>query len=251
MKTYLLDSSRIISCEHVSLASFNNIVKFLKFISLRFYREVVVLTDKDSVILSRWGVKNRVIKNPIVFRGYERTLTYKRALAIGRLSPQKGFDRLLYIWSEFVKNNKNWVLQIAGDGPELNNLKMIISKLNLEGSVALLGKVKEINELYKNSDIYLMTSRYEGLPLVLLEAKSWSLPVISYDCPTGPAEIINDGVDGYLIEDENSSEFIEKMTHLISTPGLLVQMSNNCKTSSLEFSSEKISQQWLKTLEDN
>jgi glycosyltransferase involved in cell wall biosynthesis len=88
-------------------------------------------------------------------------------------------------------------------------LSELIKNYNIEDTVTLLGKVKDIDKYYAQSDMLLMTSRYEGLPLVLLEAKSWSLPVIAYDCPTGPREIIENDIDGFLIPVNNKELFVE------------------------------------------
>ncbi|HHL1955780.1 TPA: glycosyltransferase [Klebsiella pneumoniae] len=236
---------KLFACEHVAIHSFNSIVRFLKFIFLRFYDKVIVLTDKDKTILQKWGVNSLKIANPISFKNFDRHNRTYHALAVGRLEHQKGFDLLLDIWRSFSINNKNWKLFIAGDGLLHQQLSELIKNYNIEDTVTLLGKVKDIDKFYAQSDMLLMTSRYEGLPLVLLEAKSWSLPVIAYDCPTGPREIIENNIDGFLIPINNKELFVEKMNLLSTDDECYFKLSKNTKKTSLKFDSQEIKNKWI------
>ncbi|EOF4702622.1 glycosyltransferase family 4 protein [Klebsiella oxytoca] len=235
---------KIIACEHVSLDSFPKYVKFLKYISLRAFSNVVVLTKKDKLKLNSWGIRSTIIPNALEFHSYERNTCNKIALSIGRLETQKGFDILLRVWADFVKKEPDWKLVIAGDGSLKEELKFLAKELCIDSSVTFLGLIDNVEYYYKNSDIYLMTSRYEGLPLVLLEAKSWGLPSIAFDCPTGPAEIISDSIDGFLIPAFNNYVYLEKLSLLANDDSLRQTFSKNTEKTSRKFDSSTIKEQW-------
>ena len=236
---------KFFSCEHVSIKSFSIFKRFIKIIILRYYYKVICLTNTDKNVLDRFGISNVVIENPITFKSFDRVLRTKKALAVGRLSNQKGFERLLLIWSEFIKTNPEWILNIAGDGDEFKNLLNLCKLYSICDSVNLLGKVDQLDKLYQTSDLFLMTSHYEGLPMALLEAKSWSLPCIAFDCPTGPKEIIEDNVDGFLIENGDLDSFREAMDLLASDDELYFNFVHSTKFTHKKFSVDIIKEKWI------
>ncbi|EOS96437.1 glycosyltransferase [Erwinia tracheiphila] len=233
------------ACEHIAINSFSKSIKLLKYFFLRYYDRVIVLTDKDEKVLTQWGIAAKTIPNPVVYKNFQRTERKYQALAVGRLDFQKGFDLLLELWQDFIANQPQWKLVIAGDGELKTELIAKASSLNISDSIFFVGKVANINDYYRDSDMALMTSRYEGLPLVLLEAKSWSLPVIAYDCPTGPQEIINNNQDGFLIAMNDRLGFIEKMNQLANNDELFFAMSEKTRTTSLKFDGKVIKASWL------
>lgn len=233
------------ACEHIAINSFSKPIKLLKYLLLRYYDQVIVLTDKDHQVFSRWRIPSKQIPNPVVYKAFERKTRSRQALAVGRLDHQKGFDLLLDIWRDFVQTHPEWTLAIAGDGELRQQLEEQAAALGITGSVKFVGRVSNINDYYRDSDMALMTSRYEGLPLVLLEAKSWSLPVVAYDCPTGPQEIINQGEDGFLVPMNDKTTFLARMDQLASDDALFYTMSQNTKTTALKFDGKQIKQSWL------
>ncbi|OQP32613.1 MULTISPECIES: glycosyltransferase [Pantoea] len=233
------------ACEHIAINSFSKPIKLLKYLLLRYYDQVIVLTDKDHQVFSRWRIPSKQIPNPVVYKAFERKTRSRQALAVGRLDHQKGFDLLLDIWRDFVQTHPEWTLAIAGDGELRQQLEDQAAALGITGSVNFVGRVSNINDYYRDSDMALMTSRYEGLPLVLLEAKSWSLPVVAYDCPTGPQEIINQGEDGFLVPMNDKTTFLARMDQLASDDALFYAMSQNTKTTALKFDGKQIKQSWL------
>ncbi|OON39700.1 amylovoran biosynthesis protein AmsD [Izhakiella australiensis] len=245
MLTLRAKKAKVYACEHIAINSFSKPIKLLKFLTLRYYDRVVVLTDKDHQVFNRWNIKSLTIPNPIVFKNHQRTSRSHRALAVGRLDNQKGFDLMLDVWASFVKDNPDWTLIIAGDGEQREALEAQAQALNISNSVQFIGKVSNINDYYRDSDVVLMTSRYEGLPLVLLEAKSWSLPVVAYDCPTGPQEIINHNQDGFLVAMNDKTDFVARMTELARNDALFYAMSEKTRTTSLKFDGKVIKQSWL------
>ncbi|WP_241650154.1 glycosyltransferase [Rosenbergiella collisarenosi] len=241
-------STRFIACEHISYNSLKKPQKIIKSVLLRNFHKVVVLTDIDRDIYTKHNVNVIKIENPLNYKNITRTKRYYNILAVGRLSSQKNFAELLDIWSEFKKNDDKYKLTILGDGDERQILEQKILSLGLNDSVELKGKVNNINFYYELSDICLMTSKYEGLPMVLLEAKSWSIPSIAYDCPTGPKEIIVDNFDGFVIEQYNRKKYLEMLFTLTRNDDVFFRMTNNTKASSARFSSDKISLQWNKLI---
>lgn len=236
------------ACEHVAINSFSKPIKFLKRLTLRYYDRVIVLTDKDHQVFTQWGISSTTIPNPVVFKHHTRTVRHRQALAVGRLDHQKGFDLLLDVWKGFVATHPDWKLVIAGDGELKEQLIAQSQQLQITDSVSFVGKVSNINDYYRDSDMALMTSRYEGLPLVLLEAKSWSLPVVAYDCPTGPQEIIHQGEDGFLVPMNDRAGFIARMQQLADDDALFYAMSEKTKTTSLRFDGKVIKESWLSLL---
>lgn len=124
----------------------------------------------------------------------------KTVLAVGRLEEQKGFDYMLDIWKliEIDEELNDWKLQIVGSGSLEQKLHEKEKTLGLN-RVQWLQFTEHIEEIYKNASIYVMTSRFEGFALVLLEAKAFGLPIVSFDIKNGPNEIIQNGVDGYIV----------------------------------------------------
>lgn len=190
------------------------------------------------------GINAYKICNPISYKNNKKTKLTKKVIAVGRLEKQKNFSELIDIWEGFLVTNSDYRLYILGDGSLKEELENKIINKGLSESIFLLGKVDNIDFYYKNSDFLVMTSIYEGLPLALLEAKAWSLPVIAYDCPTGPKEIINDGIDGYLIEQSDRAKFIKKMEDISLDSNLLMTISNNTEKTHLRFDINIIEKQW-------
>jgi len=233
------------ACEHIAINSFSKPIKALKWMLLRYYDQVIVLTDKDHQVFSRWNIASKQIPNPVVYKAFQRQTRSRQALAVGRLDNQKGFDLLLDIWADFSKTHPEWKLVIAGDGELRQQLHDQAAALGITHSVNFVGKVSNINDYYRESDMALMTSRYEGLPLVLLEAKSWSLPVVAYDCPTGPQEIINHHQDGFLVAMNDKAHFIASMNQLAHNDDLFYAMSASTQTTALKFDGRVIKESWL------
>ncbi len=233
------------ACEHIAINSFSKSIKLLKYLLLRYYDQVIVLTDKEHQVFSRWRIPSKQIPNPVVYKAFERNSRSHQALAVGRLDHQKGGDLLLDIWRDFVQTHPEWTLVIAGDGELRQPLEDQAAALGITSSVNFVGRVSNINDYYRDSDMALMTSRYEGLPLVLLEAQSWSLPVVAYDCPTGPQEIINEGEDGFLLPMNDNATFLARMDRLASDDALFYAMSQRTKITALKFDGKQIKQSWL------
>ncbi|MBJ8799141.1 MULTISPECIES: glycosyltransferase family 4 protein [Citrobacter] len=238
---------RLILSEHVAFEMSTKLVRIFKWLSYQFADDLVLLTQHDYKLLNKI-VRSRVsiIPNASNFElQHESTLEHKNkiVLAVGRLTYQKAFDRLLRIWAS-LDDRDGWVLHIVGDGEKRNELQNLIFELDISESVSLISATPFIADEYKNASILAMTSRYEGLPLVLIEAKSYGLPAIAFDCKTGPREIINDNEDGILVADGDETAFSLLLTTLIRDDSLRKRMQHEALKNAEHYTVEKISQQW-------
>jgi glycosyltransferase involved in cell wall biosynthesis len=189
--------------------------KIARLLASRFSTKIVTLTSKDATCYRQnLHCHERVIaiNNPVISDLKSRcNLHEKTVIAVGRLTRQKGFDLLLKAWKIAIQVNPEWRLMIVGSGEEDASLKALAKKLNIEQTVLFVAANKNINEYYLKSSIYAMSSRFEGFPMVLLEAKSFGLPIVSFDCETGPREIVNQNFDGLLVEKENYEKFSDSL----------------------------------------
>ncbi|QOR04225.1 glycosyltransferase family 4 protein [Campylobacter cuniculorum] len=176
----------------------------------------------------------------------------KIVLSVGRLVEQKGFSRLIEIWDLVQKNQafREWKLHIVGEGGLEQELREQISAKNLNDSIILKPFTKEIEKEYLSASIYVMTSLYEGMPMVLLEASSFALPSVAFDVNTGPSDIIEDSKTGFLIEDNALESFAKKLCVLMENQNLREQMGNAAKKRMQEkFSKEVIMEKWEELFE--
>ena len=211
----------------------------------RKYDAFVVLTHEDA---EAWkGYDNlHVIHNMLSFETPEvSTCMEKRVIAVGRLDFQKKFDRLVDIWALVNKECPEWRLDIFGQGPDKENLQKQIHSLGLENVITINPPTKQIGREYRQSSVFAMTSTYEGLPMTLLEAISYGLPCIAYSFPCGPRDIIEDGINGYIIEEGDKEKFAQRLVELMKNDELRQEMSRNAKESSRKYSVENIMEQWL------
>lgn len=211
------------------------------------YDHFVVLTNEDK---GYWGMDKiiSVIPNALnnMFRNIDLKETERtnKIIAVGRLAHQKHFSELIHIFSAIHDKAPDWGLEIIGNGPDKDRLQKLIDGLGLNSKVMLSPATSTILEKYLTGSIYAMTSRYEGLPMVLLEAQACGLPIISYDCKCGPKDIINDGIDGYIIPMGDRQLFADKLLELIKDQELRLRMGNAAVVSSKRFDEERIMRLW-------
>ena len=207
---------------------------------------IVTLTKKDKdEYYKMYKVKTNIecILNPSIIKNNSKCSKDNIVLACGRLCYTKNFQELLEIWKILGKDTKDWKLYICGEGEDRKNLENIIYKENMS-NVMLLGNQKNMDHIYDKSKIMVLTSRNEGLPMVLLEAQGHGIPIVAYDCYTGPAEIINDSFDGYLIKYGDKKSFANALIKLINDDKLRNEMSCNSFKSAERFDIDIIIAQW-------
>lgn len=176
---------------------------------------------------------------------------YNRVLAVGRLSDQKGFDFLVEIWKKVILAGRKEKLTIVGEGELKEELLRKITEYKLEEYIEIVNFTNKINDYYLSSDLYLMSSRHEGLPMVLLEAMSYGLPCISFDCPTGPGELIKNDYNGYLIDCFDVDDFKEKIIDLLKDKEKRRVLGENAIEISKKYSKKKIMKIWGKIMEES
>lgn len=208
------------------------------------FDKFVVLTHEDK---EYWGnLRNMcVIPNARTFEvNQPATLEAKKVVAVGRLNHQKGFDRLICAWSIVDNVVFGWKLQIVGDGELRELLQHNIRELGLSNQINIGKAEKDMVSVYKDASILAMSSRYEGLPMVLLEAQAAGLPIVSFDCKCGPKDVIENGVDGFLVEDGDIEQLAQKLVVLMQDANLRKQMGSAAYAHSERYSEERIMKQW-------
>lgn len=209
--------------------------------------EVVVLYQQDAEMYKQaFGFLPIKIFNPLTLKpGKKSDGQNKRFLAVGRLSHEhKGFDLLIQAFTIFAQKNQDWILDIVGDGPEKNNLQQLIADNHLEGRIQLHPFTKNIQDYYSSASIYVLSSRWEGMPLVLVEAMSHGLPVIASDLPTCQ-EVL--GIFGLYFKNGDTKELskrLEEATHIDWQ-----QKSEEALKIAQRFDINKIAGQWKQLLE--
>lgn len=214
---------------------------------------IVVLTKQDLELHKEGGVPAELlaqIYNPLTFHHVNPSpRTQHRAIAVGRLTDQKGFDLLLRAWAKIKRWDSDWGLSIIGSGELEQSLRNLRDELCLE-SVEFIPATSNIESWYDKASVVLMSSRYEGFPMVLLESLSKGLPAIAFDCPTGPRELIDDGATGFLVSPEDGvGGFAEKTIELLNSKEMQERFSANALQKSKQFGIESIKQQWIDLLD--
>ena len=214
------------------------------------YDHVVVLTHEDR--RNNWGENEKVsvIPNPTTFRSETVALLNSRKIvAVGRLTAQKNFSSLIRTFRIVVKSHPDWNLEIYGDGYERTMLQNLIEELHLENNVRLCGSTSQVQKKMVEASCFVLSSIYEGLPLVMLEAMSCGLPVVSYDCPCGPKDIITEDQDGFLVPQGDEQMLAERICCLIENPSKRAGMGVAARKKSENYTIEKIIPMWMNLFE--
>lgn len=218
---------------------------------------VAVSNDIRNTIQSKYGFKNlTTIYNPIHFETINKlkeepiSIDYDYIVAVGRLEKIKQFDLLIKAYHQSKLHESNVKLLILGEGQEKSNLEQLIHSLQLSQNIMLMGFVENPYPYIKKSKYLVMTSRNEGFPMVLIESLACQTPVISFDMPSGPSEIIKHRSNGILVKNQDKEMLVSSMNEMFSNTNLY----NKCKENSLqsvnEFSLERIGNQWLQFLSE-
>ena len=241
-----------------AVTSNNPIVRYLKkrwsdaFVrNLQRLSRVIILTREGA---NDWPELNNtaVIRNPIATPQNTKHAdgTAKKVIAAGRYDIQKGFDLLIPAWKMVACKHPDWTLQIYGEGSLRDSLQAQINELQLNNSCFLEHTVNNIADKYCESSIFALSSRWEGLPLVLGEAMSYGLSPVTFACPCGPRDMITDGKDGLLVENGNIEELAEKICYLIENEDIRKEIGKQALIRARDFTMETISLKWKKLFEE-
>jgi len=211
----------VIASEHTNFKANRSISeRFIKQFIYPLADKLTVLTTRDKNEFYGKYLKNVVVMpNPLPLdpvNNYTEEKRERTILAVGSVGRWriKGFDNLIKIYAEIIKEFPDWKLQIAGGGDK-GYLVNLINELKLNNHIELLGQVSNMEQLMRESSIFTLTSRWEGLPMGLLEAMSQGMACIAFDCYSGPGDLITNNFDGILIKDQNNKEFIKELSLLI------------------------------------
>lgn len=223
------------------------LTQYLRKYCLKKFDKVVALTESDKEM---WGLQNMfVIPNFSNIQQHgESSRENKVVISAGRLEYVKGYDRLISAWALVAKKHPDWQLEIWGEGSLRKRLQQQIDTLQLSSVVHLKGVSHNIGEVYAHSSFFVMSSLYEGFPLVLVEAMNCGLPCVSFDI-TGANSIINDGENGLLVTDNDTYALADACMKLIEEKGLREKMGKQALILSARFSKIRIMQKWMSLFE--
>ena len=212
---------------------------------LRLYDKVVLLSEQEKC--HYWSTNKNicVIPNPQTFQSNcVSKLKNKKLISIGRLHFQKNYESLIRIFSIVHKRFPDWELEIYGDGSDRKMLQNQIDAFGLTETIGLKGNTKHIKEVLLDASCFVLSSRWEGMPLVMIEAMTCGLPIIAYDCPSGPRDLITDGENGYLIPYGDETAFASKVMELIENENLRVRLGAEAKAKSELYAIDRIMSIW-------
>lgn len=172
-------------------------------------------------------------------------LTEKTVLAAGRYMHQKGFERLIAAWRALPEGH-GWTLRIVGEGPDEAALKRLAQGLD----VRIAGPSRDMAGEYAHASVMALSSRYEGLPMVLLEAQAWGLPIVAFDCKCGPRDIVNPGEDGLLVPEGDVEALASALKQLIESPRMIRQMGLKARAHASRWNKEVIMEKWIQLFQD-
>ena len=217
---------------------------------VRRFDRFVVLTEEDA---GMWGEMPgiRVVPNAANFIAEKYSdCTAKRVIAVGRLDYQKSFDRLILVWEKVHQQMPDWTLDIFGQGEWKEMLQRMIDERGLQDSVRLMGPTKNIGKEYSESSMIVMSSHYEGFPMVMIEAMACGLPAVSFDFKCGPKDIIKEGENGLVVSDGDIDGLAEAIVTLVRDDELRKRMGENAKKVVETFSEAKVMDKWVRLYEE-
>tara|TARA_R110000744_G_scaffold376553_1_gene490862 strand:+ start:5119 stop:6198 length:1080 start_codon:yes stop_codon:yes gene_type:complete len=213
---------------------------------------VTVLTKYDLDFFKKINKNTFVVHNPSTYNPISLSESSKRdkiILTAGNLDrfDQKGFDNLMEIAKEILPKFPDWKLKIVGGGEiGMKMIKGKIQEYNLTEQVILTGFRTDVDKIMQKSEIYLLPSRYEGLPMVLIEAMSQNMVCVSYDCISGPSEIIKHNYNGILVKDQDQTDMVMHLNRVMADKDLRRRLRGNINGSLSKFSLDEVAEEWEK-----
>lgn len=245
-----IDMSNVVVTEHGSYYGYNGVYKLIKKWLYPKCKYIVSPTTMDYAIYGEMGCRSVYIANPLSFYNDSCSdLRSRIVLNIGRFTSDKRQLLLLQIWSSICLEFPEWKLRLVGTGELEEQLKVFVHDNNLLGYVEFIKPTKNIEEIFLQSSVFAFTSRFEGFGMVLAEAMALGVPCISFDVPSGPRDIIQDGIDGFLVREEQVDEFSEKLRLLMADSEKRQSMGSSAKVNIKKFSDTEIEAQWNKLLD--
>lgn len=250
-------SCKAIACEHLNcLNEYDNSKsqRFCRFLGARFADKIVTLTQKDrDAYIKKYRLNPKKVE--YVYNWMDEALleseteyneNAKKILTVVRIEPVKGIENIIQASKQLKVNFPDWQWHIFGGGDEeyVQKLQTEIDRSGLSDFLILKGKVNDIYERYAEYGLFVLTSYCEGLPMVLIEAKAKKLPIISYDCLTGPSDIVRDRVDGFLVPVGNREILYDVLDKCMSDKVLRKKLSDHAHGNIETFHKDKILKKW-------
>ncbi|RKG36791.1 glycosyltransferase family 4 protein [Acinetobacter rongchengensis] len=225
-----------------------------RWMAAKWCNQIITLTERDKTFWDeRFNLKRSdkvvAIANPTPYEIQDNLplLDYKNILCVGRLTYQKGFDLLIPAWAKIHDELPGWIVTIVGSGEDEQKLRKMATDYNVGSTIVFAGQQKDMKNFYRKASFFCMSSRFEGLPMVLLEAQSYGLPVVSFDCNTGPAEIIDSGINGFLVQNGNIEDLSDKILKMCKESNFEI-FSKLSLEKSLSFNISNIIFKWEKVI---
>ena len=228
---------------NVNHASFKSVIDgFVQ----RFWNKIVVLTPEEKSYF-KYRKNIEIIPNPVVLSDFTSDLSAKKIISIGRINRVKGFEKLIEIASLVHKSHPEWTFEIYGDGETeyMNTLKNQVHKEELDNVVKFNGRTSKVYEKLSDSSIYLCTSETESFGLTLVEAMSVGVPVVSFDCPNGPRNIIHNGLDGFLIKNGSITDATNAINQIIENDSMRHGLGEKAKENAARFGIYAVMKKWM------
>lgn len=253
--------TKVVLCDHTNSITDNRELsqKVQRYVGAKLADKIITLTQEDRRnYIKQYGISVKQID--YIYNWKENipsdTLSYNKEstkiVTVGRFDYQKGYDYLVSVAKNVLSEKSGWSWEIYGSGnqDEVDKIRDLINENDLQDRLVIKGLEKNQDVIYGDKGIYVMTSRYEGLPLVLLEAQQYNLPIVSFRCPTGPSEIVEDGVNGFLIDCYDVDQMSEKLLELMKNDDLRQSFSEHAKDNIDKFDKNKILNQWIYLIEE-
>ncbi len=251
--------TKFVYCDHGALINqiHEKPITLIRFLTSLFADKTVTLTDKtreDYIRYFHTGKKNILtihnwLDDNVIKSAVPCNLDAKKVLCVGRFGEEKGYDLMVGAAKKFLPAHPDWQWHVYGNGETFDDIKALVEKEGLEGQLKLMGNNPNVLSLYRDYSLFVLPSYREGLPLVLLEAKANGLPIVSFNIDTGPCEMVEDGVNGFLIEPYDTDKMAEKLSLLADDDDLRRKFSQNAGRWMDKFDKQKIKSQWIELIE--
>ena len=257
LNIFMRKKAKYVAWEHMSslAGKVGGIMWLGRKLSAKYADKIVVLTKRDKQInINRFKTEGKIhqIYNPIeaIKIDGEYDFNSMKIVSSGRVEYQKGFDMLVEVASKVFEKHSDWEWHIYGDGPDMEKIQNLIDEKGIANNLKLMGRTNRMNEIYREYAMFVLTSRYEGLGIVNIEAHYSKLPIVSFNCDCGPDEIIQDGVNGFLVDCFDIDKMAEKINCLIEDVELRKKMSSNTMLDKEKLQMAYVIKEWEKILED-
>ncbi|MEV4804486.1 glycosyltransferase family 4 protein [Nonomuraea sp. NPDC049421] len=233
--------------EHMNLSAYPETIRREIARHYAAFDAITVLTKANLRDFRRLLPTTPVVRIPNAVPAAKRERSRQSApvvVASGRLVPQKGFDLLIKAFAQVVAEHQEWRLRIFGTGPRQGELAGLVEQHGLAEHVSLAGRTGRMDKELAGASVYAVSSRYEGLPMTMIEAMAHGLPVAAFDCPTGPGDVLTDGVDGLLVPPEDVDALAEALRRLIADRELRVSMGKAARRTARAYAAEHVMPVW-------